>query len=236
MFLQTWGTVGGIFVPCCLAYCVQEAITKNKVPVERERYFHGASFVGSLIIALLPLTAGAYGWDDEFGYCWFIGSAHQGLGWTLGTYYIWVILGLIYNTVIWTWAAVTTYKLYNRTKTLNANKVDVKTWRGHYGLVVRFLMYPIIIILVQFPNTANQIQAWATGEFHVILTAMNQATGGLQGILYALVWFGFDGAFRSFRTKYLKCFPELADEDSMTPSSREKEVHSHTKEGATSTV
>jgi len=223
MFLQTWGTVGGIFVPCCLAYCVQEAVTKNSVPSHLEKYFHAGSFSLSLLISLLPL-AGGYGWDESLGYCWFLDSEHKGLGWALGAYYIWVILGLIYNTIIWTWAAVTTYNLYRKTKSLQG--AQVKTYRAHYGLIVRFMMYPIIIIIVQFPSVASQVQAWATGDFHLILTVMNQATAGLQGFLYALVWFGFDSAFKDFRAKYLRCIPELYEEESNTPSSREHADHS----------
>jgi len=212
MFLQTWGVVGGSIVPCCLAYCVQQAIISRKIPTRLERYFHIGSFSASLIIALLPLTASAYGWDEQFGYCWYVASATTGLGWTLGTYYIWVMLTLTYNCVIFTWAAIVTYRLYNTSKDNRASisDTDRKQDRSHYLLVARFLMYPIIIVIVQFGSVGSQIQAWKTGEFHFVLTLMNQALGTLQGFFYAVAWFGFDGAFREARRKVFgKCSAKL---------------------------
>jgi len=217
MFMQTWGVVGGNIVPCCLAYCVQQAIISKSIPVHLERYFHIGSFVGSFIIAVLPLTASAYGWDEEFGYCWYIKSATSGLGWTLGTYYLWVMVSLAYNCIIFSWAAFVTYRLYH-----SSNNVVDKTYkqdRSHYLLVLRFMMYPIIIVIVQFGSVGSQIEAWRTGEFHFALTLMNQAFGTLQGFLYALVWFGFDSAFKDARRKVFgQCSAKFEIEDEATNS------------------
>jgi len=223
MFLQTWGVVGGNIVPCCIAYCVQQAIVSKSIPTRLERYFHSVSFAASLIIALLPLTASAYGWDDQFGYCWYVASATTGLGWTLGTYYLWIMLSLTYNCAIFTWAAIVTYRLYHSSKDVRTNLSDQqrKSERSHYLLVLRFMLYPIIIVIVQFGNVGSQIQAWKTGEFHFVLTLMNQAFGTLQGFFYALVWFGFDGAFRTARSRVLgRCVKpfEIADTEETTAS------------------
>jgi len=230
MFLQTWGVVGGSIVPCCLAYCVQQAIVSKSIPTHLERYFHIGSFAASLIIAVLPLTTQAYGWDNEFGYCWYVHSATSGLGWTLGTYYLWVMLGLAYNGAIFTWAAIVTYRLYNNSKDVrtDGNDKQRKAERSHYLLVLRFLMYPIIIVIVQFGNVGSQIQAWATGDFHFVLTLMNQAFGTLQGFLYAIVWFGFDGAFKDARRKVFgKCYERLEiDEDASSSAAESKGEHS----------
>jgi len=219
MFLQTWGVVGGNIVPCCIAYCVQRAIISKSIPTRLERYFHIVAFVGSLVIAILPLTANAYGWDDEFGYCWYIASATKGLGWTLGTYYLWVMLSLVYNCVIFTWAAIVTYKLYNSNDHRASTDPQRKQERSHYLLVLRFMMYPIIIVIVQFGNVGSQIRAWATGDFHFVLTLMNQAFGTLQGFLYAVVWFGFDAAFRSARRKVFGNCSQKMEIDTDEPSS-----------------
>jgi len=229
MFLQTWGVVGGNIVPCCLAYCVQQAIVSKSIPTRMERYFHIFSFVGSLIIAVLPLTANAYGWDNQFGYCWYVASATKGLGWTLGTYYIWVMVSLAYNVVIFTWAAIVTWRLFRSSNNIRSDKSH-KQDRSHFLLILRFVMYPIIIVIVQFGNVGAQIEAWRTGEFHYALTLMNQAFGTLQGFLYAIVWFGFDGAFKNARLRLFgQCCSKFDIEDDASESSASKHATVSTK-------
>jgi len=222
MFIQAWGVVGGQMVPMVLAFHVQLAITRKSLPALWEKYFHIGCFCLSLLIALLPIFADAYGWDYQFGYCWYKHSATTGLGWTLGTYYIWILVGLAYNSFVFTWAAYTTWTLYR--KSLGASKKN----RQQYALMIRFLLYPIIIIVVQFGNAGAQIQAWKDGEFHLILSIMNQAFGTLQGFFYALVWFGFDQAFKDWRRIIFRGFCDQVEMDTDASGTDQVDASSNT--------
>ncbi|ORX96422.1 hypothetical protein K493DRAFT_371047 [Basidiobolus meristosporus CBS 931.73] len=102
---SAWGisftSLAFVFLSVSLAFNLQATVVHNRLErPEWERIYILASIVLALLLSLIPLPFGVFGYDKKNNICWFISTHKHRAVWETLTFLSWSILGVIYSMVV----------------------------------------------------------------------------------------------------------------------------------------
>ncbi|ORX89612.1 hypothetical protein K493DRAFT_305621 [Basidiobolus meristosporus CBS 931.73] len=206
---SVWGYVNfsllSVYLKGLIAFSLQLIFVHQIKDTKRyEAWYIVGAIIGSFIPATAPALAGMYGWLEWEHTCWYLNDGlFDGYVWEWLSYYIWVLMSVIYSTFT---IVIVLKKIYTRTREIElefegGKKVAFSSiaQRNAFEAIkqaaYRVAWYPIISLFTRFFELLNAVYTYHQGEFPYWVNVGGVITAASPGTITAIV-FLFDPSLK----------------------------------------